>query len=63
MGQAGNEILFFDDDGAHRIINKTTGEKTPMYEKDVTFKFDLWMWNPSGKAKEAETGFQGQGKW
>ena len=63
MGHAGNKITFFDDDGAHRITNKITGEETPMYEKDGTFKFKLWMWNPSGKPVETKSGFQGQGKW
>ena len=63
MGHAGNKITFFDDDGAHRIINKNTGAETMMHEKDGTFKFNLWMWNPNGKPDETQAGFQGQGKW
>ena len=28
MGRAGNKIVFFDDDGQHRIVKKVTGEET-----------------------------------
>ena len=63
IGKAGNKIKFFDDDGEHRITNKTTGEVTPMFEKDGTFKMNLWVWNPNGKPEAADAGFRGQGKW
>ena len=32
IGKAGNKITFVDDDGEHRIPNKTAGEVTPMFE-------------------------------
>ena len=61
IGKAGNKITFYDDDGRHRIVNKATGEETPMFEKDGTFKMNLWVWNPNGGNGGENAGFQRQG--
>ena len=63
IGKAGNKITFFDDDGKHRIVNKTTWEETPMFEENGTFHMNLWVWNPEGKPAESEQGFRGQCKF
>ena len=65
IGQAGNKVVFYDDDGKHRIIDKKSGETTEMYERDGTFKTDIWVWNPDAVPpdEEGNRGFQGQGKW
>ena len=55
-------MTFYDDDDKHRITKKRTGEITEMYEKDGSFKMDLWVWNPDGEPEE-KIGFPGQGKW
>ena len=61
IGQAGNKITFFDDDGEHRVTNKRTGAVTPMVEKDGTFKMNLWVWNPNPKINAVESTFRRQG--
>ena len=65
---AGNKVVFNDDDGCNRIINKVTGAETPMFEKDGTYRMNLWVWNPNAKTDEGnvadQMGFQRQGnKW
>ena len=55
MVKAGNKVVF--DDGDSYILNKATGVKTRMEDRNGAFVFDIWV--PRGKEEET-SGYNGK---
>ena len=59
MVKAGNMVVF--DDGDSYIVNKATGVKTVIEDRNGAFVFDIWV--PKGndeQRQQTNTGYQGK---
>ena len=58
MVKAGNRVVF--DEGDSYILNKATGVKTCMDDRNRTFVFDIWV--PKGKSQSEgqQQGYNGK---
>ena len=56
MLKAGNRVVF--DEGDSFILNKATGVRTNIEDRNGAFVFDIWV--PRGKDEKEDTGYQGK---
>ena len=58
MVKAGNRVVC--DDGDSYIVNKATGVKTAIEDRNGAFVFDIWVPKGSGEQQQTSTGYQGK---